>query len=173
MKTTDTCNRCSKTAELVLVDKHLCNNCFSRLIEQKIKKNLREYRLTKGMKLSITDEGCKYIIEKIINLPIEIVDEPESADKIILPWTLDDENEEFLGRMFEDKKLVVPDDENKVKLFKTLSRTDMKNYFKIKKVKYTVEKTELGNMIDKLEKKYPGLKTSLLKSQEKIKELIK
>jgi hypothetical protein len=172
MKSSSTCHKCKRPAEARLVDKELCRGCFTRLVEQKIRRNLRQYDIKKDSKLHVADDASRYIIEKVVNRPVRIVDDLKKADRIAVAWTLDDENEEFLNNMFLNKKLFGKEDKKVIKLFTPLSRKELADYLRIKKIKYSPKKTELGAMLDRMESKYPGLKTSLLKSQCKLKELM-
>lgn len=172
MKTSTKCHKCNRKAEFRHVDKQLCRSCFSKQIEQKIRRNLRQYDIKKDSRLYVNDDASRYVIERVVNRPVKIVSEKKKSDRLVVAWTLDDENEQFLNNMFLNKKLFGKEDKKTIKLFTPLSNSDMKNYFRIKKVKYSLQKTELGAMLDRLEGKYPGLKTSLLKSQGKLKELV-
>ena len=172
MKSSTKCHKCNRKAEFRHVDKQLCRSCLSKQIEQKIRRNLRQYDIKKDSRLYVNDDASRYVVEKVVNRPVKIVSEKKDADRVVVAWTLDDENEQFLGNMFADKKLFDAGDKKLIKLFTPLSRKNMKNYFGIRKIQYSPAKTELGKVLDKMELKYPGLKTSLLKSQEKLKELV-
>ena len=64
--------------------------------------------------------------------------------------------------------------ENKtvIKLFYPLSKENMKTYFRINKINYNPAKTPINKALDKFEQKYPGTKTGLLKSEERLNSII-
>ncbi len=165
------CHKCCKSAESKLVDKWYCRKCFCELVEQKIKHNLRKYNLKKDCRLTVKDKASEYIITKVINLPVRITN--KKGDYEVVPWTMDDENEEFLKKFLENKKIKTKEDLKKIKLFCPLSKNDMKTYFSIKKIPYSPEKTELNDMMDKFESKYAGTKNALLRSNERLNEILK
>jgi hypothetical protein len=164
------CVKCKKPAEYRLVDKLYCRKCFTELVEHKIKHNLRKYGIKKDSRLLVTDKASEYIIRRVVNLPVKIV-KRGPADLVILPWTLDDSNESLLKRFFEKKRQ--RENKNTVKLFEPLSKDEIKQYFAIKKVKYCPKKTEINRVLDEFEQKYPGTKSSMLSSEEKLGRILK
>jgi len=167
------CLKCKRESEYKLVDKWYCGRCFSELVEQKIKQNLRKYDIKKDSKLSISDKASEYIIKKVINLPVKIVSDEKNADYLILPWTLDDENEEFMKKILENKKINTKEDKKKIKLFYPVSKQDLTTYFKIKNIDFRPDKTEINDFLDRMEAKYPETKRALLNSEEKLKKMIR
>jgi hypothetical protein len=161
-----------RKAAYKLVDKWYCSRCFSGLIEQKIRHNLRRYRIKKDSRLLVSDRASEYVVRKVINLPVRIIHGRKKADYVVLPWTMDDENEEFLRLLFQNKKIITKENRKIVKLFYPVSKKDMKRYFTLKKVPYRAEKTEINAMLDRFEDKYAGTKTALLKSEERLKEIL-
>lgn len=164
------CHKCIRKAEHKLVDKWYCKKCFCRLVEQKIRRNLRRYRLKRGSTLCVTDKASEFMIRKVVNVPVKTVKKNQSTGYLVMPWTLDDENEEFLKTYLKDRPMAK---ENKriIKLFYPLSKKDMKSYFSINKITYRPEKTQTNSMLDKLEEKYPGTKTGLLRSEERLRTI--
>ncbi|MFH1064076.1 MAG: hypothetical protein V1729_03280 [Candidatus Woesearchaeota archaeon] len=156
-----------------LVDKWYCSKCFLGLIDQKLKQNLRRYKIKKNSRLLVSDKASEYVIREVINLPVQIVTGKLKHDYVVLPWTMDDENEEFFLRLADNNGLSVKDDDKVIKLFYPMSKMDMKTYLLLKKVKHNFEKTEVNSMLDKLEAKYPGTKTALLKSEEKLRQILR
>jgi hypothetical protein len=166
MKSAKPCHKCSRNAEYRLVDKEYCKKCYSGLVEQKIRHNLRGYSIKKDSRLLVPDKASRYIVEKVINLPVKIVSKGK-ADYKIVAWTMDDENESLIKEFFENKK-PVRQDKKTVKLFYPLSKKEMVQYFSIKKVAYKAERTEINKILDEFEEKYPGTKASLLASSESL-----
>jgi hypothetical protein len=172
MKRPSRCHKCIRKSVYKLVDKWYCGRCFSGLVEQKIRSNLRRYKLKKDSRLLVTDKASEYVVKRVINLPVRIMHGKQQADYIVLPWTMDDENEEFLKMLFENRKIVMKENKKIVKLFYPISKKDMTQYLTLKKLGYKAERTALNEMMDGFEKKYPGIKTSLLKSEERLKRII-
>jgi hypothetical protein len=166
------CHKCIRKAVHKLVDKWYCGKCFAGLIEQKIRQNLRKYGLKKDCRLLVTDKASEHVVRRVINIPVQIVKGKQKADFIVIPWTMDDENEEFLSMLFSNKSIVVRENKRIVKLFYPVSKKDMKKYFGLKKVHYQAEKTEINSMLDTLEEKYPGTKRSLLRSEERLRGIL-
>jgi hypothetical protein len=169
VKSAKPCHKCNRKSEHKLVDKWYCAKCYSELVEQKIKHNLRRYSIKKDSRLLVSDKASKYIVEKVINLPVKIVGKGK-ADYKILPWTTDDENEVLLREFLENKKMP-KEDKKTVKLFYPLSKKEMESYFRGKKIPYKAERSEIDTILDAFEEKYPGTKASLLRSSESIRAL--
>ncbi len=132
--------------------------------------------IRKNDRILMVDDGSKefvvgkYLLKNIIkNLPVEITVKKSAKtakeyDKIIIPWSLDDEAEEFLGIVFNKKK---KQKQNKkiIKLLINLSDEEIELFAKIKGFKYRKKpKSKIKEMLDLLEKRYPGYKFSLLNS---------
>lgn len=172
------CQKCPYNAEYKLIDKFYCKNCFSELIEQKIKQNLRKYEIKKGCMLRMSDPASEYVIKKVINLPVKIVRGKQKAEYEVVPWTTDDENETLLNMFFDNnfgnKKINSRKQTSKqqpkkiIKLFYPVSKKEMQQYFEIKKVQYKFKRGEFDDIINSFEEKFPGTKRALLKSAEKI-----
>ncbi|MBW2997149.1 hypothetical protein KY349_02285 [Candidatus Woesearchaeota archaeon] len=172
MKQPKRCHKCIRRSAYKLVDKWYCGKCFCQLVEQKIRRHLRRYRIKKDSKLLVTDKASEYMLKRVVNVPVEIVKKKQSTGFLVLPWTLDDENEEFLKMFLKNKRIVTKENKKVIKLFYPVSKKDMKIYFLTKKVTYRPVKTEINQMIDILENKYPGTKTGLLKSEERLKKIL-
>ena len=166
------CHKCIRKAVYKLVDKWYCGKCFSGLVEHKIKQNLRRYGIKKDSRMLVSDAASEYILKKVVNRPVRIVKGKQKSDYIVIPWTMDDENEEFLKRLFDNKSMKTKENMKIVKLFYPVSKKDMKIYFTLKKVPYKAAKTELNMLMDKLEDKHAGTKSALLKSEERLKSIM-
>ncbi len=158
------CSNCSKQAKIKYIDKKLCSACFCKIVERKIKQEFKNYGVVKDEKLSVSDDAVEWCLTEVIKLPLKLGE----VGRRVIAWTVDDEIEEFLVAMFESKKLKVG---KEIKLFKQLSKKDVEEYMKIKKIDYSFERTELNSKIDKINNKYPQTKNSLLKIIAKVKVL--
>tara|TARA_B100001971_G_C18122316_1_gene500135 strand:+ start:277 stop:834 length:558 start_codon:yes stop_codon:yes gene_type:complete len=183
------CKNCRKAkAESNL--KHLgllCDRCFSKIFEKRIRKYVRVNKIfRKGDNVLVSDELSNYLIKSITkDLPIKIYfkknintkniinkNKLNKKDKIVIPWTLDDEINSFLENLLFNKK-------NKgvkgVKLLKPVTDDEAKVFAKIKGLSFKENKKgeEVYGFLKVLGDKYPDIKFSLLKSVgvlEKIKK---
>ena len=166
------CHKCIRRSAHKLVDKWYCRRCFTALVENKIRQNLRKHRIARDSRLFVSDKASEYMLQKVVNVPVQIVRRKARTGYLVLPWTLDDENEEFLKMFLQNKKIITKENKKVIKLFYPISKKDMKTYFSIKKVAYRPVKTDINRMLDFLEKKYPGTKTGLLKSEERLRTIL-
>jgi len=146
-----------------------------KIIEKRIRKYLRLSKvITKGDKIYIDSDVCKYFIDKIISFPIERVKSKNKADKVVVPWTLDHECIMFLDK-FGEKNFKLDMLKNKkkiVKLFLTIDEASLIEFCKINKIKYEpMKKSKMKKELDKLVEKYPEMKYSLGKSIGILKKL--
>lgn len=176
------CIKCRRKAGISLRHMgNLCRSCFLEIVEKRVRKELRTKRLIRKNDLILmVDDGSKefvvggYLLKNIIkNLPVKIdikksSKNTEKYNKIIIPWSLDDEAEEFLDALFNKKK---KQKQNKkiIKLLINLSDEEIKLFAKIKGFKYKKRpKSKIKKMLDLLEKRYPGYKFSLLNSTKAL-----
>ena len=172
------CAKCKKKGVVKRVDKVFCKRCFTSIIDRAVRKRVRQYDLKKGQTVFVFGEISKYFLENVINLPLNVVmkgnkrvvELAKTSGKLdVLQWTMDDECMVFLDSMFNGK--VLKKGKDFIKIFYSLEVRDLNNYIKLNKlkIKKIERKGELYRILDKLENKYPGTKTSLLKSTEKVK----
>jgi hypothetical protein len=183
------CTKCSRQARASFRQiGNLCENHFIELIEKRVRKQLRTGKIIKKNDriLFINNESKEYyagyhLLKSIIKgLPVKIEIKkskslnPKPAkkyDKVIVPWSLDDEAEEFINLLFNKKK---PKKFSKksVKLLHNVSEEEIELFAKIKRFKYRkTKKSKIKQMLDKLENRYPGYKFSLLNSTKQMKGL--
>ena len=73
--------------------------------------------------------------------------------------------------MFEGKKLDV-NDGKKLKLFVEITKDELEEYMKIKRIEYSVKRSKINELVDRLGDKYVQTKNSALHSIRKIREII-
>ncbi len=168
------CYKCNNKAKVNIPHlKPLCENCFTRIIEKRIRKNIRINKLIKkNDKLLIKDSLSLYFIKKIIKSPIKIVKKNGKNVKEVIQWSLDDECNLFLFKFFKPN-FNIKNNNKIIKLFKTVTDEELIEFSKIKHIKYrTLNKhNNIENLLNNLNKKYPEIKFSLLKCIENIKEI--
>ena len=154
----------------------LCRFCFCALIEKRARKYIRISKFfRKNDKLLIVGDLCFYLVQSIIKgLPVKIVKISKIKNikgyKTVIPWTLDDEVNSFLGSVFSNKKTKENDC---IKLLKTITDEEAALFARFKNIKFTPNKKnkDIQEMLDRLEERYPGSKFGLLKSSGEIKEI--
>ena len=176
------CYLCKAKAKIKM-DRDMCENCFCRLFEKRVRKYARENKLFRPKdKVLVIGEINKYLVESIVkNLPIELyfrnkIDstfiKSKKLNKIVIEWSLEDEINEFLKKIML-KKTIKKD--NKIRLLKIMSEKQIKEFARIKKLKYKVNKknAELEKMIKRIDEKYPNAKFNLIKNIEILKKIKK
>ncbi|MBW2973116.1 hypothetical protein KY346_01850 [Candidatus Woesearchaeota archaeon] len=176
------CIKCNKIASIDL--KHLggslCSNCFAEVIEKRVRKSLRQHDWLKPKDkvLVIDDNSLKskvsiYLLKSIFKgKPFNLSFKKGSVksaeklskgyDKVIIPWNLDDEAEQHLDALFNNKKIKKT---RFIKLLLNVSDEEIDYFARIKKIRGRKKaKTELGKKLDALEKRYPCSKFGLQKS---------
>ena len=159
MENAEECIKCRRAASVSF--RHLgelCRNCFLDVIEKRVRKGLRLSKaIRKNDKILIIDNGSvesavgRHLLKRIIKgLPVRIICKkanlpmPDSVDKksyykiydkIIIPWSLDDEAEEFLEFLFNKKK-PLKFGRNAVKLLKPVSEDELAMFAKLNQLKY-------------------------------------
>ncbi len=190
------CENCKKgKATVKYVEKKVCNSCFSRLIEKRIRKYVRLNKFfRKNDRILIMDRFSEYLVKKIIKgLPVKIFykeiktqdffnnkkikqfAKTKKANKIVFPWTLDDEAILFLESFFNNKK--TPTNlgitTKYIKLLRPVTFREVNVLARIKGFKFRQNiKTPVYNMLDNIEKKHPQTRFSLLRSINQLCEVL-
>jgi isochorismate hydrolase len=175
------CYLCNKTAQIKQQKgRAVCNECFTRLIEKRIRKYTRINKLFRPKdKILVIGDLNKYFVESIAkNLPMKLffrakedkgLIKKNKINKIIIQWTADDEDNLFLESLFLGKKIKT--DKKHISLLKVVTDNESKLFAKIKKLKFKENKknNDIQKLMDDLERKDPGAKFRLLKNQELLK----
>ncbi len=170
------CYLCNKKAQIKQQKgRSVCDECFSRLIEKRIRKYTRLNKIFRpNDRVLVIGDLSKYFVKSITKgLPIKIFSRKnKKANKIVVIWTADDEANLFLEELFLGKK--IKQDKKQVKLLRVITDKEAKLFAKIKKLKFKENKKnkDIQRFIDELEKKDPGAKFRLVKNQELLKCII-
>ena len=194
------CFKCKKkpaSISLKHIPGKLCNSCFIKVIEKRVRKDVRLKRLfSRDDHILILDDKTKesivsqYLLNSILNhLPVTIfifeiedrfnLDEKNlkaivrtgCINKIVLPWSLDDEGECFLSKMFGKLDFEKQKKPERIKLLRNVSEKEIEVFAKIKRFKYKKLKPynkDIREMLNTLEKKHPEIKFSVLKSFDSL-----
>ena len=186
------CVKCGKSGEVKVQNLVACEKCFLKIIEKRVRKEIRLKKLIrKNDKILIINDGTaeffvsEYLLKNIIkDLPVEITSSKQDYklgdivngdyNKLIIPWNADKEDEYFLENIFSNQKSkywghFIIKEKTYIKLLLPVLQAEVEIFAKIKGLKFkTRKKTNISNMLDKLEKEYPEVKFSLLKSSQEL-----
>ena len=172
------CFSCNKKAEIKLsyTDRQYCNSCFLRLIESRVRKELRKDKIIKAKEtlFIINDRSkeyyiTKYFLKRIFGNYLSVKDLKDKGrttnNKIIIPWNMDRELSARLREYFSNKAPNIR--KNQVYLLKCVIDEELMIVARILGI--TGKKEPYDEFIEKIEKKYPGIKFSLYQSFEHLK----
>ncbi len=190
------CVKCNAQATIHLENLDVCRGCFQKIIQKRVRKEIRIKKLIeKDDIILLIDDGSAeaklsiYLLKETINLPVKIDVKKKSYmlgeeikgkyTKIVIPWNADKEGEYLLNCFFEKEK------PEYLMHFRIKTKTYLKplvhvmhkeiaEFCKIKDFKFTEKKyvTAGSDMINKLQKEYPEITFSLVKSAEELKKVI-
>ena len=177
------CMKCKRKSE-----KGFCDYCFSEIIVKRIRKGLRSQSpLLKGDTLTIIDDGTvegrlaiRMLPDILAGLPVIIKSLKQKFtlgkrltgknSKVIIPWNADLEAGYFLESISSGKKPIWLGNYSvgrqiHIKLFLPCLQTEIVRLARINGIKNKKkETTPYMKFLDDLEKEYPEVKFSLLKS---------
>lgn len=188
------CSKCINNAEINSANQLYCRNCFIDVIDKRIKKSMKG-KLEKREKVLVVGDITKKAFERTVSIPVkpifrnkfsfgkrclqEIIAgkkfsdfvKKEKISKVIIPWTADMEASELLENFFILNRKI--SDNNYVKFFKDVTEGELKEYAKILKSDYSLEKQgDVAGFAIEVEKQYPGTIFSLAKSKEALDEIL-
>jgi len=182
------CVKCGRSASVRVQNLNTCEACFIKIIEKRVRKELRINKLIeKNNRVLIIDDGtasskvAQYMLPRIIkDMPIILrlkqiryslgAKIKGMYDKIILPWSVDQENEYFLSCIFQNKKPkylghYTLGSKKYVKMLLPLLESEIKLFAKINNLEFHKQaKSSYTQLLNKLESFSPELKFSLLKA---------
>lgn len=143
----------------------LCRKCFIKSVIKKIRKDLRVNKVfKKNDVLLVKDKISDIVVKDIVKDPSIKIVKKGRFTKEVLPLTMDDEIDSFLGNLFSGKKMKKIN-KKKVGLFRVLKDDELKAFARAKKIKLKEKKrSKIMKMLDKFEKRYPSVKYSLGRS---------
>ncbi|MBI2128770.1 hypothetical protein HYU07_00880 [Candidatus Woesearchaeota archaeon] len=189
------CISCKKTANVIL--HHLqpyCCPCFCRMIEKRVRKFVRINKVfKKGDNICIVDDGshdflnAQFLLKSIIKgLPVKIrilrikiknrqdflknkvLLKLSKNTKMIIPWTMEDEDSLFLKNIFDSK---APIKSSFIKLLMIITDDESAAFAECRgfNVSKKEDKNDVKIFLNEIENKYPGSKFGLLKSSLELK----
>ena len=191
------CVKCNALATIHVENLYACRGCFQKIIQKRVRKEIRiKDLIEKDDKILVINDGsaegklASHILKEIINdLPVIITVKRKKYtlgeeiigkyNKVIIPWNADKEGEYLLNCFFEKKKPIYLSHFLKkrkayVKLFIHVLHSEIIEYCKIKKISFSEIKKEskTTEILNSLQKEYPEIKFSLVKSAEGLKNII-
>ena len=176
-----TCIKCARQ-EITTIKPigNVCASCFCEIIEKRVRKELREFDwVKKGERVLLVNDGSQQaavgiaIFRRILgSVPVDIKEAHSidySFDRVVVPWSADEEVERRLQRVFEGKKEV--EDVKVVHLMRTVMRDEIALYASVRGLQGVPRKrSEFGAVLDRFDSRYPGMKLSLLRGVEALHE---
>lgn len=170
------CFKCRKKAipDVEYAGNHYCENHFIQLMEKRIRRNLRTRRLIDvKKKYVLLDDGSsemkltEHFLKKIFEGRLQLKKEknPKAKGNLIIPTNLDAQALFFLEGFTKDKKEL----KNKKSPYKNIMplevilQKEVELLCGILKIKF--RKRVKTNILDDMEKKYPGTKFSVFQSK--------
>ena len=169
------CAKCTNEATIKYPNGDLCNSCFMDMLYKRVEKELRQHPFKKGESVLIVGELASHFIDHVNKIELfkvfaEESNENEDYDKIVIPWTADDEADNFYEELTSNKPNLKENNKT-IKLFKSILDKELAEAAKILKIEFTPKKR--NSDVEKINKKYPTAKFGLVKSSEEIKKALK
>ncbi len=176
MVTNQKCSNCSKQAKIRLsyTKRIYCNNCFLKIIEKRVRKELRIKKYFKPNEniFLFNDNSKEYFVAKYLlnnifekHLNLKETKNKNIKGKLLIPTNLDREIKNKLNSYLENTAV----EKTNIKILYNILEEEIINFCKIKGFKIN-NKDETNNLIEEIEKTHPGSKFSLSKSFENLSE---
>ena len=176
------CLKCDNTAEIQFPNGDLCPSCFLEILTNRIKKDVRQnIPFKKGEKVLVFGKITNSFLKRIVGaLPLDIttsnkrfgedVNDFSSYDKVVIPWTADDEALLFYTEITKKNPRL---NKNKliVELFRTVLDDELIKAAKILKIKIKLKSKR--KELEKIHKKFPNSIFGLRKSAEEFMKAVK
>jgi len=160
----------------------ICNECFCRLIEKRVRKNARLNEIfKKGDKILVVGELNKYFTKSIVKgLPVELFFKAkedkdfikkEKINKVLRQETIDDNINLFLENLFLGKRMIK---KHNLNLLDVITDKEAELFAKIKGLRFKANKKnkDIQLILDEMEKKDQGAKFRLFKNMGLLNKLI-
>ncbi|NQU98063.1 hypothetical protein HQ533_01225 [Candidatus Woesearchaeota archaeon] len=171
MVTNQKCFGCRQKASIKLsyTKREYCDKCFLKLIEKRVRKDIRINKKIKEKTIELLNDNSKefFIAKTLLNnifgkhLAIKEVKNP--SKETIIPTNLDREVKRNLKNYLENKN----NKKDHKKILDNVLEEEIIFLCKVKKIKVS-KKEGKNSLIEEVEKEYPGTKFALARSFEKI-----
>ncbi|RLE38900.1 hypothetical protein DRJ17_02605 [Candidatus Woesearchaeota archaeon] len=171
------CRKCGKRKATVNISSNpYCQGCFLKVVDKRIRKTLRvDYNVKIRNTIMLLDDNSagaivlKNVLDNALrNYNFKVLKRiNKSYNKIVIPATLEDYVSDYLGAVFRGKGWK----KNKKEIFplRNVLDAEAEKYCMIKKLKFSKKERDkymldIIKMLDNIEKSYPGVKFSMMKS---------
>jgi tRNA(Ile)-lysidine synthase TilS/MesJ len=185
------CAYCGRES-VIVVTLPLCKNHFMKYFERKLKRTIKKYNLINPKKrVVVIDVGdasssvVVYLMERFYPNVVVIHEKDKSKiikrnDQVAISHNLDDEAELIMTSVAQDDKKKLrelgPKNNNTVKPLYHCTQEEIDVYAKLKKLKFKkgkTKKTQIKRFLDDFDKRYKGIKHSIVSSYLDIMPVIK
>lgn len=176
------CDRCNKKASVETKQLgKLCGHCFSNIIEKRVRKHIRiNDFFKKDDTVAVLGDLSYFFLKKILkDLPLNIkkikaskkMDKSRFKGKIAIDYTMDDEIDSFLTRLFAISHVK---NTRYIKILRLITDEEASIYSKLHNIRFIGNKKgeNTKKFIDNLEIEYPEIKFGLSKSIDQLEKLI-
>jgi tRNA(Ile)-lysidine synthase TilS/MesJ len=170
------CYLCNKAAKIKQQKgRAVCNQCFVRLIEKRIRKQTRLEKSFKPKdKILVLGDVADYLVKSITkNMNIRIFSRKnKKINKIVVEHTLDDELNQFVKEIFQNKKHKKQG--KTIKILKNITDKDIMLFAKIKGLRFKPNKKDkkFQDFLDQVQARYPNAKYNLLRNMEELRKIL-
>jgi hypothetical protein len=190
------CKRGSEKIEIAHLPGKVCEGCFLRIVEKRVRRDVRaEGWLQVADRIILLDDGtanvavCRHFIEGLTgHSGIEIVSKrikdvysaypgginrmvKGQKERVVLPWNAEQESEHLLEGMIT-KRGFVRDDKRVIKLLRHVSRKEVEVFAKLLRLGSVREQRtaepKIKEFLDGLEKDSPDLRFALIRAFERL-----
>jgi len=147
-----------------------CEDCFQRLLIQRILKELRGFKRGERVLIAKGGPAAVHLLQKALAempVPIEIVQEPP-ADKALSIDIADTLIVQFLDEIMNGKPMA-KDAPETLKPLRMITKEELVEYAKLHAIPVNFQVSDTQQFIDELQAKYPSTKFAALKSMEELK----
>lgn len=171
MVTNSICVGCRKKASIKssYEKKQYCDECFARMLEKRVRKDIRAGgKIKPGDKIELLDdsskefETVKILLRNIFGEHLKIKEVKAVGSKTFIPTNLDREIKDGLEVYLENKNFI-----GRKTLLHNVLEKEIIEFCRIHKIKVN-DKSSGNELIENIEKIYPGTKFALAKSLRKI-----
>ncbi len=180
------CFKCANEATVKYPNGDVCNDCFIEIMTNRVKKEIRaDTPFKKDERVLVFGALAKLFFDKIVEgMPLKVTESTDEYDKsvlmkdfpqydkIVVPWTADDEAEQFYKELTKSKPnfAVIGSTQKFVKIFKSVSSKELKQAAQILQIPF--EDMKKDETVEKIQKKYPSAVFGLTKSAAEFKKAI-
>ena len=163
------CHRCNVTKTFEHLGRNICDKCFVKLIEKRVKKGLSKV-FVKGERVLVVGELARYFMDRV-NVPLEFVD--SDYDKIVVSLTMDDVDSGFLSDFF-GSDFKIEKDVKVVRILSSITDEEALCFAKIKGIKFSVsgEHKVIKEFLKKISLKHPEIRFNLLKNVKEVERIL-